>query len=677
MKHINEPLPLKSTLTNIPNLVSNLFPSCKLVAIHGNFGNEIESTKWKKLKLHHDILSNPNVVSYSAGVTSLELKDKNGNNDTKYITVRRLPRTFTNNCHVVIITLPVGLPNPRAQSIINSRLNLPLLHPTTFRNLDKYFLLTESTQVSSLFGMKVIQKLKFKLIIAQDRNSKVNHVKLYQFFAYCPIKEISFNLEDTLPDFEYFPDFQRNFFGSVLKVSATDKLGGLLEIEIDPVSGRNIAKRGVYALALSHLQSGLNFSYELYRSSGGGSTGHPLSNGTWLGTVGDVYNGKVDFGLVCGMTYIRHFVIELCATITYEYISFAIGPSTKLFTWKAIFWPFNGELWCAMFVSTIFTIVCAYVILKYQFSPEENVYQKSKWDIFTVAQYFGRTFIEQADELPNTGLSQSLKIIMGFWLLFALIGATVYRAKMVGFMTFPIFEPSPTTFDELDKSHFKIQFHYFGNVAYNTFKTSTSSTFMSIFGKMSKQPDPFKCLENTVKSSRTACILFGCVYEELKNRNFSDKFGQSPIKMSPNYGFMYTPGVLHEKKADFSENFKWILSNAMQMGLNERWEKSDFLNLLKLKNTWVKELSPGDRRKIFHYDFEVSNDVLHLKHFKGAFSVLIAGWLTAALSFTCENLRKKELESNKFKFKSITQMLIITSWVRNENAVNELEMQIY
>lgn len=635
----------------ISKLLSSLFPQCKLFLMYGDFkvfNSEQMDYSW--IDKFSSIISSDFIMSSSAGVINTDLL-KNGSNAVNestivknpFLVTRRPFRTIsaTQYCGAVIMVLPKCLPDSKgAEHLLHSQLNLPLPNPTTVRNQDKFVIVSNATCMKSLKSSTVVQKLKYKLFLPIHKFIERNF-NVYQFCTHCLVTEIAYNSEFNRAT-DYFTDFQTDYFRHTLKVSATDKLSGLLEIETDLKSGINFPKRGIYALALLHLAKGLNFTWQLHRSSGGGSTGHPLPNGTWVGTVGDIYNGKVDFGVVCGMTLIRHPIIELCATITYEYISFAVGPRARVYTWKAIFWPFKPLFWFLMMLSTLLTIIMSYFLLR--FTP---YVETSSWGILTLSQYYPRVFIEQADDLPSS-LPQSVKIVIGSWLVFALIGSTVYRAKMVGFMTFPVLESEPETFDELAKSKYDIQFHYFGNVAYNTFKTSTSPTYMTIFNKMSREPNPLKCLKSTMRTRKpTSCILFGCVYEELKNRNLSDRFGQSPIRISPNYGFMYTPGVLHEKNADFSANFKWILQNSMERGLNQQWEKSDLRSLLEARNGWLKTLDSHARQNYtFHYE-SVDSDVLHLENLKGAFSVLVVGLLFALIVFAGEKIKRLVLKVMK------------------------------
>ncbi|CAL8139158.1 unnamed protein product [Orchesella dallaii] len=581
------------------------------------------------------ILVAPEVIAHSGGVINWNMDQEHKQSSTRQI--ERVPRTLSELCQIVLLFLPDGIPSSTQEHNINKRLNLPLLNPPVVRNADKFLIITESSFLPSLYKLDLIQKLKYKLFLTISQKDSSKALKIIQFCIHCPQAQQEIHIEKIpqkltpkwIP--QLFPDFQLNYFGFTLKVSSTDKMEGDLEFAQDPITNQPFAKRGVFASALNHLVSGLNFTAALFRSTAGASTGHKLRNGTWVGSVGDVYSGAASFCMLCGMSYSRHSIVEICSPVTYEYIRFSIGPSDKLYTWEAIFWPFDIHLWIGIGVTTIVAVIVCQLIFKIK--EEDN---HSHWNILSVSQYFGRIFLEQSDRLP-VGLPQSIRIILGFWLLFALIGTTVYRAKMVNLLTFPVFEHIPLTYHELAESHYDIEFHYFPNIAYNAFKSSTNPTIVKIFQKMSKQTDPIKCLKNTM-NSKSVCILFSSVNDDLINRNVSDNFGQTPIKQSTNYAFMFTPGISSQKRADFSPNFHHILSTSIQMGLNEWWERSDAYQLLKNKNSWLKTLGRGGNHAgVFQYENEDLGGDLHLKNLKGAFAVFVGGLVSAMAAFLLEN----------------------------------------
>lgn len=659
----------------LSSFISNLFPNSKLFFIYGDFfASNTHSLSAIWLDKMEGILTQNHIISNSGGITNLKLPD----NYSDFRIISRTPKTSSEILQVVILFLPLGIPSTEQETLLFRRLNEPLLDPSTVRNADKYFIITEKQYLSSVQKCGVIKSLKYKLFMTPNLNEARNGLSLIQYCLHCPIQEKIINFpvplkkaskhlhEDLSQLSEYFPDFQRNYFGYVLRVSSTDKMEGDLEFAVDS-NGKTYAKRGVFAAAMYHLAEGLNFTAELFQASAGGSTGH-VQNNTWVGSVGDVYSGDASFCMLCGMSYNRHFIVEICSPVTYEKIRFAIGPSTKLYTWQSILWPFDAYLWMALSISTLMTMFCSHLFLKYQ----DN---ESGWNISIVSQYFARICIEQSQNLPY-GLPESIKVIMGFWLLFSMIATCLYRAKMVTFMTFPVFEHSPDTYDELIQTPYQIEFHYFPNIAYNSFKTSTNPVIMEVFQKMIKQPDPIKCLQHTLEV-KSVCIMFTSVHEDLLGRNMSDNFGLSPIRSSTQYAFMFTPGISSQKRADFSPNFRRILQTFLQMGLNDWWKRSDAMFLLRQKNAWIKSLPPGENRAgVFQYDSGDSDDVLHLKHLKGAFSVVFGGLLIALLVFVLELLGKVwekitvKKEKAKKKWKAQANLILFLNYVNNDNLRN-------
>ncbi|CAL8073858.1 unnamed protein product [Orchesella dallaii] len=555
----------------------------------------------------------------------------------------RIPKTLSSDtiCTNVILILGSKL-KQKDENILQNVFLYPPLCPAVVANQDKFILITRESHISYLNGSQFLRQLKYKLLLGRKVEDSIVHYEAHQFCYYCASNTL-ISLKTNKISSKHFPDFENNMLGSVLKVSSTDKLPGVFEI-VTMENDKNVVKSGYHASALFHLMDGLNFTYDLYRSGGKGSTGHQLPNGTWIGTVGEVNIGKVDIGMACSMTFSRHFVVELIAPISFEYVNFATGPPKMIYTWKSLFWPFDALVWTTMGISTGITIIVVYFILKVPetwHQHETKISKKSKkWSIKTILQYFGRTWIEQGDDIP-VELTQPVKIILGFWLLFAMVGTNAYRAKMVTLMTFPVMNPVPVTFDELAGSNYQIVFHYFGSVAYNTFKGSKSASYSAILGRMRKEPSPLKCLLSTISQSNIACILFGASYREVKNRNLSDSFGQSPILINPNTGFMFTPGIVAKRQAVFTPNFKRILSTSLQMGIHDYWERSNLKRFLQAKNEWLRNTNQSQLDYgIVRVKQEKSDGSVHLQHMKGAFVILVCGLANALCLFLQETTFK-------------------------------------
>jgi hypothetical protein len=203
-------------------------------------------------------------------------------------------------------------------------------------------------------------------------------------------------------------------------------------------------------------------------------------------------------------------------------------------------------------------------------------------------------------------------------------------------MTFPILDIVPETLEQLVNSKYLIDFHYFGNVGSSLFETSTNPTFIAIVQKMKKEQDPWKCLKRALLN-RNSCIIFIITFEELKYRNMSDAYGNSPLTFRPYTGIMFAAGIIHSHKAALSKNFKNVVNTAMEMGLIQLWQAEDLNQILRNKNAWVKEQKKKGKDVLDLGRFnEGDGDDLKLKNLKGSFGVLGTGLFMAFMAFVWE-----------------------------------------
>lgn len=293
--------------TFVSKLLSSFFPKHRIFLVFGDF-SEFKNDSyfdftWKDK--FEKIINVPDIRLNSGGVLNVLLKS----NQTEFATIERPKRSLSVVTQIVILILPNGIPSRSEETVLLKRLNLPLLSPPTVRNADKFVLLTKGLAVEPISQYTFFRKLKYRISITE--NGKVDLI-LYHFCLHCPSPHESF-LQSKLNFMQvsdYFPDFQRNYFGYVLKATATDKMYGDLEFGKDPKTGKDYAKRGIFAIVLRHLSQALNFTGETFRASGGGSTGTPLPNGSWVGSVGDVYYGDATFCMLCSISLSRHTVIN-------------------------------------------------------------------------------------------------------------------------------------------------------------------------------------------------------------------------------------------------------------------------------------------------------------------------------------------------------------------------------
>lgn len=619
----------------ISNVMISQYPQNKLIfVIYKNVSSEVAFPRkgigyhmWDNL--FDKIVTRNGFIDNSGGMTKLHASH-NQNSTTFRL---KQERTMGKVEQVIILISPKGPPN----QISIDKLIFPVSIPPTSRNFDKYIFVTAELKINTISSTGLWSTpIKYMLLITTSSSQDLP--KCCYVCPHCPekCKLFSCSSSDLLDvrETNLFIDFQENYFGHVITASVTDKMPGFLEFK------DGLPRRGMFLTAFDHLAEGLNFTRNIMISSGGGSSGTRFPNGTWVGSVGDVLKGDASLCLMCSVSESRHTVMDMCAPIVYEYVRFAIGPPDKVYTWVAIFWPFTGYLWIAFLMATGLTTWSAFFILRWSEFDKSISRKDKKWTLISFMQYFSRIFLEQSDDIPDN-FPQGIRVLLGFWLFFAAVGTTAYRAKMVTLLTFPVFVDLPDTYDELVGSDYHVQFHYFPNVAYNSFKASTNPILKKTFDKFIKVTDPLKCLQNTL-TDKAVCVMFTASYTDVVNRNLSDKFGHSPIRASFGYAFMFTPGVLVQKHAVFFQNFRKILGTSMQMGLNDQWLRSESAKVVRERNSWIRGLPRDEKDKM---EFKWSSDsedniMLHLRHLSGAFTIFFGGLGVASVLFLGEHLQQ-------------------------------------
>jgi hypothetical protein len=304
-------------------------PNCATVFII-NFRNSQFSSSLLNLVSNqtHEIKSsssstNPLILrNYS----NLNTNSTNKNNNIPQTNWRN-PKKSLSLSHSTLIIIQLDIPfSPSIESILTELLTIPYLSPQAVKNADKFlFITSEAENFQKLFDSKLISGVKYKLFLDDSNNNHKNDKGFIQFCPHCLIKFKTVAVVSRNSNLELFPDNERNFHGSLLRLSTSDKVPQLLEMETDKLTGKILPKRGLYASVLKHMVSGLNFTAELLISSGGGSTGHQLANGTWAGIIGDIANGRAEVGFMAAVTVTRYQVADICAPINYAFIGFVTG----------------------------------------------------------------------------------------------------------------------------------------------------------------------------------------------------------------------------------------------------------------------------------------------------------------------------------------------------------------
>lgn len=559
------------------------------------FSDSLHSNFYKREPLNHQFLdSNQNEkLIFSSSSPDLQLHLQHKENKTLFF----LRPKFKDNCILALIEMQV-FTNPyfdKWTEILRIDTDFFVF---MFYNLDNYSLINLSTP---------FKNVKNQIVIIFHKNYTAS---AFNSCPYCnPEQFLPVQLEQKI---NLFPDFLQNFHGKQLTVSCPIYTKSVFEVDETYPDNLKVV-RGVMQSAFLHLVDKYNFTAKYILSTGGG-TGRKFPNGTWIGTVGDLLSDKADIGQVTAQVYGRDTMVSFSNTIMYIWLTFTTGISQPYYTWRSVYRPYSKETWILTIISSLVAIATLYTI--------------SKISIGKAAQYLLQMLLEQDVKLK--GDRHSFRILICFWLIFCLLITTAYRSQLVTFLLFPTLYPLPTTFDQLaqslELSQFKVGLNYIHGAAYAVLKSSQNPTFKTIFENLELDESEVNCLNRTIYQPQFACITWQAVADYAFYRNLSDQHGYAPLKMIQEINVMVSLGLVYRKGAVFKEKFDDVISQAFDMGLNEKWIQLD--NSLLRRGRSVRENVPT-----YHKD---NGMFLKLEHLSGTFYILLVGLGVALVIFPLE-----------------------------------------
>jgi hypothetical protein len=497
--------------------------------------------------------------------------------------------------------------------------DLHLFIPT----MENKSLVTQDAFINSiLVSSRIAEGIKQKSVILLNL-SESEPFRIFTTCLYCNQgKSTLFQLKMSSPESSSKLLTFENFHGKTLKVSAPTGTKWIHEIGFE--NGIWVPKRGMYKIVLDHLMIKYNFSCQVFRSRGDGGTGRRLSNGSWVGSVGDVLYGEAHLGQTTGQLWERNKIVGFTHPISYETLSFTCGEPLPFYSWKAMFWPLSVESWISIGIS--FIIANSAMALLATLSQEPLKYD-------SILCYTFGTLFEQEILSAKKSKGHPLRIFMAFWLIFTLVTTTAYRSKLVTSIAFPLLEETPKTFEQLSDSNYKIALYYLHGAAYNLLKTSPNPTYGKIFKRMELEEDDVKCYQRAI-GEKTVCISWVKVAEFVYRRNLSDRYGRVPLRRAADTTCFLSTGIVMERRAIFQSSFNSLIFHATDTGLLDRWTKTDLEFVHEQRRSWEKESNATGN----DYSVEVTTNALKNRHFRASYYLLVAGSLISLCIFIGEYL---------------------------------------
>lgn len=250
----------------------------------GKIGNEFSLTE-----AIGDLVAHPDLLVQTNGVTISKI----GNSTSGYQKPKKI--FHSRRCSVVVVIMTSY--STQLDEHIKRALTYPTLRPPTIPNRDKYLIVFDQQNLENIESSNFFTSLKYKLFLTVNYANRVEVNKSARGNEYltnlqvaiqkpCPHKKckseiISLQAFEKSDELKFlFPDQETNLLGRNFRVSASEKVPELLELQLirDETTGAKAYKpvRGVYATVFLELVQRLNLSYEVILSSGNGSTGKIL-----------------------------------------------------------------------------------------------------------------------------------------------------------------------------------------------------------------------------------------------------------------------------------------------------------------------------------------------------------------------------------------------------------------
>lgn len=520
-----------------------------------------------------------------------------------------------------------------------------------------------------LLNAEIAQGIRNKLLMIIPKTQQYNEtVHLLTSCPFCKNGHSSI-INITVPSFrklslsKLFPNFLLNFYGKVFRMSSASETKWLNEIRPDKSNpGKWIAIRGVYVMVTMELSHRLNFTCEFFPSVGGGGTGYKYPNGTWIGTVADVFYGNSELGQVGGQTKGRYEAVDFTFPISYEWLTFTTGEPTPFYSWHGIYRPLSLDSWamtclaCGITLLAFFLISNCHSNLENGKEPARRLNTSTRKYMNTSVGFIVKALIEQSSENVFTPrVSTWFRILCLFWLIFCLIVTTAYKSKLVSFIAFPNVISPPSTLEELANSNYKIILQYTG-AAYQLYKTSKSPTYIKIVDKMAIEKSDVKCLKMALHS-KAACLSWENIVDYVGHKNLSDSRGRLPLIKAVNArAYFLLGGIMMRKRTIFKEEFDLYIKLSMDSGLMIKWKKFDVEWILRERREWEKETNQS------RVDYSPKVRVgLTMGHLKGGFLFWGMGVAVAWVVIVGEMLNRRRSRKQMIMLYPLLSKIVVRS----------------
>ncbi|CAG7834687.1 unnamed protein product [Allacma fusca] len=311
------------------------------------------------------------------------------------------------------------------------------------------------------------------------------------------------------------------------------------------------------------LYASQNFNYTFHMDVPSWAGASQLPNGTWLGPIGDVINGKKDLILGTAQTFERDPFLDFPNFYELSGIKFATAfPKTKV-NWGAVMYIFQPKTWICLCLACG-SIFMATFIGTWIWS--ENFQSK---DIFMILAITFNPLIEHSATVPKINI---IRYIYSINILTSLVIITYFKSDFIAYVTYPSSEKIPRTYAELgDRLDYQIQLMNLNAAESVFFNKTTNPVYVRVRERMLFESDWAKCMFSAAFEERTVCVHLEFMGLGITAQNLTLSRLYSPIVYSPDkaYHFHWSMGFTRHSK--YVDSFSRIIEYLRDTGNIRKW----------------------------------------------------------------------------------------------------------